>query len=324
MLTRSRRCVLAVLCFSAALALTACTSSSDGSSGGNNLGKPAVTATAGAGKITLDWDAISGADSYTLTFANSSGGQPSTTGLTISSTIENVEPPYEHDYLIYGETYFYIVTAVGSSDTTASDEVSATPERVALADIEFASELLESCVMATVADAFENEGAEFADEIVTLVGDGAGEESGAEPGGPTWATGQDTCASHGSGDTQVTALSGLEYLTGLTQLDLWVNGTTDATPLQPLLQLTYLNLFGNHITDFSPLGSLVNLETLEMHSMQDGPFTNVDALHALTNAQEINLDGNSSYLRCTDLEALIDALGADVVSPSTVTDCLDE
>jgi fibronectin type 3 domain-containing protein len=82
-----------------------------------------VTATAGAGKVSLSWTASSGATSYNVYRGTSSGGEGTTayaSGLTGTS--------YTDTSVTAGTTYYYKVAAVNSAGTSAqSSEVSATP-----------------------------------------------------------------------------------------------------------------------------------------------------------------------------------------------------
>jgi len=62
----------------------------------------------------------------------------------------------------------------------------------------------------------------------------------------------------------ITDLSGIEYCTNPTVLDLSVNQISDISPLASLTNLTWLNLRNNEISDLSPLASLTNLEWLNL------------------------------------------------------------
>jgi len=64
---------------------------------------------------------------------------------------------------------------------------------------------------------------------------------------------------------QVTDLTGLEYATSLTRLELGFNAITDLSPLATLTALTHLDLRRNTgITSVSALSSLVNLTYLNL------------------------------------------------------------
>ena len=62
--------------------------------------------------VTLDWNAVSGATSYTLYWGNVSGIDSSDTAIT-STTNDN----YTHSNMDNGSTYYYKVAAVNSSGT---------------------------------------------------------------------------------------------------------------------------------------------------------------------------------------------------------------
>jgi hypothetical protein len=82
-----------------------------------------VTASPGNGQATLDWLASSGSASYNVYY----GASPSVTTAT-GTPILDVRAPFVHLGLTNGQTYYYIVTAVGSSgESSASAEASATP-----------------------------------------------------------------------------------------------------------------------------------------------------------------------------------------------------
>ena len=81
-----------------------------------------LSATAGDAQVSLSWDAVTGATSYKVKRATTSGG-PYTeiaTGVTAAS--------YTDTGLTNGTTYYYVVTAVISgSESSSSNEASATP-----------------------------------------------------------------------------------------------------------------------------------------------------------------------------------------------------
>jgi len=99
-------------------------SDNDGTDTATTLSAPAnLSVTAGDSKVTLDWDAVSGASSYTVYWGTSTGISSSSTAITSIST-DN----YTHSSLTNDTTYYYKVVAVDSSGTgTLSSETSATP-----------------------------------------------------------------------------------------------------------------------------------------------------------------------------------------------------
>ena len=81
-----------------------------------------LTATGAAGQVTLDWNAVSGANSYTVYWDNATGISSSSTAITSIST-DN----YTHSSLDNGSIYYYKVVAVDSDNITGalSSEVNA-------------------------------------------------------------------------------------------------------------------------------------------------------------------------------------------------------
>lgn len=82
-----------------------------------------LTATAGDSQVTLSWDSVTDATSYTVKRATTSGG-PYT---TIASGVTNTS--YTDTDVTNGTTYYYVVLAVASGTEGAdSNEASATPQ----------------------------------------------------------------------------------------------------------------------------------------------------------------------------------------------------
>lgn len=118
----------ALLAMLLVLALAGCKSSSDSADSSSTPSTaPAtpsnVAATAGNTQVTLTWDAVSGAASYSVYFATSSGVTTANgTRLTAAGS------PYTHTGLTNGTTYHYVVVAVNAAgQSSPSPEVSATP-----------------------------------------------------------------------------------------------------------------------------------------------------------------------------------------------------
>lgn len=120
-------------------------------------------------------------------------------------------------------------------------------------------------------------------------------------------------------DQNISNLSGLEYCTNLTLLDLDGNQVSDVSPLAPLARLTDLGLDNNKISDISPLASLTNLSQLRISgnqlinitplasltrltnlSLVKNQINNISPLAPLTNLTLLNLDSN----QIKDLSAL--------------------
>ena len=97
-------------------------------------------------------------------------------------------------------------------------------------------------------------------------------------------------------DAGIVALTGLEWATGLTRLDLgsgpgkwpWENSNaiSDVSSLSGLTGLTWLSLSGNAVVNVSPLAGLTGLTYL---NLQGNPLTDVSPLAGLTNLTELYL-----------------------------------
>jgi hypothetical protein len=80
-----------------------------------------VSASAGNGQVTISWSASSGATSYNVKRATTSGGPYTTIASPTGTT-------YTNTGLTNGTTYYYVVSAVNSSgESSNSTQVSATP-----------------------------------------------------------------------------------------------------------------------------------------------------------------------------------------------------
>jgi Leucine-rich repeat (LRR) protein len=88
---------------------------------------------------------------------------------------------------------------------------------------------------------------------------------------------------------QITDLSPLIGLTGLTELNLGANQITDLSPLSRLTGLTWLTLWDNQITDLSPLSGLTGLTGLGLDNNQ---ITDLSPLSGLTGLTHLTLDDN--------------------------------
>ncbi|XID96169.1 cellulose binding domain-containing protein [Paenibacillaceae bacterium WGS1546] len=81
-----------------------------------------LTATAGNAQVALSWTASSGATSYTVKRATTSGGPYTNVATNVTAT------SYTNMGLTNGTTYYYVVSATNSAGTSAnSAQVSATP-----------------------------------------------------------------------------------------------------------------------------------------------------------------------------------------------------
>jgi len=83
-----------------------------------------ITAAAGDGKVTINWNASAGATFYNIYWSTSSG-VTTASGTKISNI---ATPPYQHTNRTNGTTYYYVITAVsGSEESAPSVEASAKP-----------------------------------------------------------------------------------------------------------------------------------------------------------------------------------------------------
>lgn len=76
----------------------------------------------GSGQVTLDWDAVEGADSYAVYWSTDSGVSPYDNAFVVT------EPPVTQQWLVNGVTYYYRVSAIEFGvESGLSDEQTATP-----------------------------------------------------------------------------------------------------------------------------------------------------------------------------------------------------
>ena len=95
----------------------------------------------------------------------------------------------------------------------------------------------------------------------------------------------------------ISDLTGLEFATNLTWVQLVGNSITDISALSSLTNLTWVQLVENSITDISALSSLTNLDFLNLNGNE---ITDISALSGLTNLTGLSLNGNE----ITDISAL--------------------
>ena len=89
--------------------------------------------------------------------------------------------------------------------------------------------------------------------------------------------------------SDITDLTGLEYCTNLTELNIYGNQISDISALSSLTNLSQLRLNYNQISDISPLASLTNMILLYLGENQ---ISDISALSSLTNLTLLDLDGN--------------------------------
>jgi hypothetical protein len=90
-------------------------------------------------------------------------------------------------------------------------------------------------------------------------------------------------------DSGIVDLTGIEYATNLTGLDLDHNQISDISVLSGLTNMTWLILYFNQISDISPLSGLTNLTGLDLGGNQ---ISDISGLSGLTNLTGLGLVGN--------------------------------
>ncbi|MCG8416114.1 MAG: hypothetical protein MI746_18000 [Pseudomonadales bacterium] len=88
-------------------------------------------------------------------------------------------------------------------------------------------------------------------------------------------------------------LSGIQNLTGLTDLALRNRGLTDISPLAELTGLINLNLHTNWITDITPLKGLTNLVRLRI---AENPVSDISALSELTELRVLRMHRHGDFI----------------------------
>ena len=91
---------------------------------------------------------------------------------------------------------------------------------------------------------------------------------------------------------EIVDLTGLEYCTNLTYLNLYNNKITDISPLSKLVNLTHLDLHNNKITDISPLSQLVNLKDLNLGINEITDISPLVRNSGLSQGDVVGLTGN--------------------------------
>ena len=254
-----------------------------------------LQATAGDQRITLNWDAVPGANSYTVYWSDTPG---SGTGGT---AISNVSPPFYHDGLTNGTNYYYVVTAVNIvGESSASAEVTATPVDILLSSLSFTDPKLSACVNANRATYVRELGSLYCSEqgIVSLVGienlssltDLDLSDNNISDITPL--TGMISLTDLGLGSNSISDITPLTGMTSLTDLDLGSNSIIDITPLTGMTNLTRLYLDRNNIIDITPLDGLTNLTRLSLFSNSIIDITPLDGL-TMTSLAGLGLSNNN-------------------------------
>ena len=110
-------------------------------------------------------------------------------------------------------------------------------------------------------------------------------------------------------------LSGIQNLTGLTNLALPNRGLSDISPLAELSELTHLNLHTNWISDISPFRKLTNLVDLRI---AENPLTDVSPLGELTELRVLRMHRHGDFIGGQNPRSVMGATG--VLFTNAVTD----
>lgn len=205
-------------------------------------------------RVTLEGDSTNIADSYNLYWSHTPG-----TGVA-GNKISDIELPYYHDGLTNGLNYYYVLTAVNAvGESTASQEISATPIDITIANLVFADAGLAACVQAAAIA----QGAIHVHEL----------------------NGSLDCTNLAIND-----IAGIDELSALTNLVLTSNNIDDLAPLSALTELFNLRLGSNFINDLAPLSGLNNLSYL---LLGQNNISDVNPLSALTNLTTLHLHYNN-------------------------------
>jgi len=95
----------------------------------------------------------------------------------------------------------------------------------------------------------------------------------------------------GPESSKVTDLTGLEYATNLTYLDLTDHNVSDLSPLSGLTSLNGLYMSGNNISNLSPLAGLTNLQFL--YVAYNSGITSISTISSLSSLQYFGCSGCS-------------------------------
>ena len=110
-------------------------------------------------------------------------------------------------------------------------------------------------------------------------------------------------------------LSGIQNLTGLTDLSLSNRGLSDISPLAGLTEMINLNLHTNWITDISPLRDMTKLVRLRI---SENPLTDISALSELTELTVLRMHRHGDFIGGQNPRSYMGATG--VLFTNAVTD----
>ena len=116
------------------------------------------------------------------------------------------------------------------------------------------------------------------------------QELGKEPGETITSAEMEHIRALEGTELDIEDLRGLEFATGLTDLNLGINAISDLTPLSGLTNLRNLGLRENAITDVTPVSDLTNLEEVDL---DHNSLTDLTPLSGLANLIGLGLDWNS-------------------------------
>ena len=119
-------------------------------------------------------------------------------------------------------------------------------------------------------------------------------------------------------NTNISDLTGLEYATNLTALNLGRNNISDISTLSRLTSLVVLHLSNNSISDLSALSNLTSLTSLNLYR---NSISDVSALSNLTSLTSLNLGRNSisDFSPIANLTSLVElSLGGSKISDLSV------
>ena len=119
--------------------------------------------------------------------------------------------------------------------------------------------------------------------------EGAIREAIAKPDGPIYTCDLKGCTVLGAASRNISDLTGLEYCTNLTNLDLEGNEIANVSPLADLINLTRLDLKRNQIVNISPLADFINLTNLDLSHNE---ISSISAVGNLTNLTLLGFNHN--------------------------------
>ena len=242
---------------------------------GTSTAAPAsgLQTTAGDQRITINWDAVQGADSYNIYWFNTSG-----TG-TNGTKISGVTSPFYHDGLTNGTNYYYVITAVNAvGESATSTELTDTPLDISISSLNFIDTNLAACITAATS------GLTYVHELTFLSCTNKGI---VELGGIEALTGLTRLQ---LGSNNISNISSLVSLTNLDNLWIQFNSISDIRPLSGLTSLIALSLNHNLINDVTTLSSLTNLIHLDLYNNN---ISDISALSNLTNLVFLELGINN-------------------------------